>query len=314
MKHRPLVDFMIAGAQKCGTSALAHFLAQHPQISMSSVKEVHLFDAPDYSPDWTPQQIDERYRPWFTHSPEAAEGTPTTEGTPIQEGTPAVTTEGTPTVVGTPAVMGTLPGKGTPTSDVKMVSGGESAPVEPLMRGETTPIYLLLPEIAAELKRYNADLKLIVLVRDPVERAISHYYMAKERDYEHLPLWLALLSEPWRLRGCRNPRATDSAWRRHSYRRRGLYSVQLQNLWRHFDASQVLILRSGDLARRHGEVLQQVFEFLNVRAHPGIEAETVFEGERGGRRHRTISWLLRLSYLPEFARMRQLSRHMRPLP
>lgn len=270
--HRPLVDFMIAGAQKCGTTALAQYLGRHPQIRMSSQKEPHLFDAADYSAHWTPEQIDERYRPFFDQK-----GTPTFD----QKGTPTLNQNGTPTFDETPP-------------------GG-------IVRGEATPIYLFLPDIAPELKRYNPDLKLIVLLRDPVERAISHYYMEMNRDCEHLPLWRALCAEPWRLRRCEDPRRHDSAWRRHSYRRRGLYSLQLQNLYRHFDAAQVLLLSNTDLAERHGEVLDRTFEFLGIPALGGIEARTVFQGERGGQRHRLVSWALRLSYLLEFARMRQLS-------
>ena len=118
---------MIVGAQKCGTVALHRFLSRHPEIGMSSRKEVHLFDAPEYSNDWTPEQIDERYLPFFAHC-----------------------------------------------------AGART-------RGEATPIYLFFPEIARELKRYNPELKLIVLLRNPVQRAISHYYMEKNRDAEHRP-------------------------------------------------------------------------------------------------------------------------------
>ena len=169
--YRPMLDFMIVGAQKCGTTALAHFRSQHPEIGMASPKEAHLFDSPKYSSDWTPEQIDERYRPFLEHCTGAA------------------------------------------------------------VRGEATPIYMFLPEIAGELKRYNPDLKLIVLLRDPVERAISHFYMEKNRDKEHLPLWLALLAEPFRLRRREDAKHVDSHLRRHSYRRRGLYSLQLRNLY-----------------------------------------------------------------------------------
>ena len=63
--YRPKLGFMIVGAQKCGTVALHRFLSRHPEIGMSSRKEVHLFDAPEYSNDWTPEQIDERYLPHF---------------------------------------------------------------------------------------------------------------------------------------------------------------------------------------------------------------------------------------------------------
>ena len=246
--YRPKLDFMIVGAQKCGTTALAHFLSQHPEIGMASPKEPHLFDSPEYSSDWSPEQIDERYRPFFEHCGDAT------------------------------------------------------------IRGEATPIYMFLPEIANELRRYSPNLKLIVLLHDPVERAVSHYYMEKGRDREHRPLWLALASEPIRLRRCADARAHRSAMRVCSYRRRGLYSLQLRNLYRFFDQDQVLIVRTPVLRTRHHEALRRVFAFLGVSERVRIEPEIVFEGERGGRKHRAVSWLLRLSYLAEFARLRALLR------
>ena len=237
---------MIVGAQKCGTTALARFLSRHPDIGMASPKEMHLFDSPQYAGDWTPEQIDERYRPFFRHC----------AGTAV--------------------------------------------------RGEATPIYMFLPEVAREIQRYNPDLKLIVLLHDPVERAISHYYMERARGREHRPLWLALLCEPMRLRRCRDGRAFGSALRVCSYRRRGLYSLQLRNLYRWFDRSRVLVVRTRDLRQHHDAVLRRVFAFLGVSEQVRIEPEIVFQGDRGGRTHRTVSWLLRLSYLAEFARMRAL--------
>ena len=189
------------------------------------------------------------------------------------------------------------------------------------VRGEATPIYMLLPEVARELHRYNPELKLIVLLRDPVERAISHYYMERARGDERLPLWLALLSEPFRLRRCRDARQADSAMRRHSYRRRGLYSLQLRNLYRHFDRSRVLVIRTNDLLRRHDTVLRQVFAFLGVSGNVRIAPERVYpdvpgNGGRAGRPHRAVSCLLRLSYLAESTRLRMLRRQegSPPLP
>ena len=246
--YRPRLGFMIVGAQKCGTTALAHFLSQHPEIGMASPKEPHLFDSPKYSRDWTPEQIDERYRPFFEHCGDAA------------------------------------------------------------IRGEATPIYMFLPEIARELQRYNPELKLIVLLHDPVERALSHYYMEKNRGKEHRPLWLALTREPFRLRRCKDARAHGSAVRVCSYRERGLYSVQLRNLYRFFDTDRVLIVRSRDLRTCHQSVLGRVFTFLGVSGDVRIASEVVFEGDRGGKRHRAVSWLLRLSYLVEFVRLRGLLR------
>ena len=250
-KHQPRLGFMIVGGQKCGTTALAHFLSQHPEIGMAAPKEVHLFDAPNYSPEWTPEEHDRRYRSRFTHCADAR------------------------------------------------------------ILGEATPSYLFVPGIARDLARYNPALKLIVLLRDPVERAISHYYMEKGRGRERGPLWLALLREPSRLRRCQNGRARGSEMKTYSYRTRGLYSLQLRNLYQHFDRKQVLIVPARDMMERHHEILRRVFAFLGVSDEVRIAPEIVFKGERGGKRHRFVSGLLRLSYLAERRRLRALLRDPR---
>ena len=61
------------------------------------------------------------------------------------------------------------------------------------IRGEATPIYLYFQEIAAEVNRYNPALKVIVQLRDPVERAVSPVYMENGRGGESLPFWSVLL-------------------------------------------------------------------------------------------------------------------------
>lgn len=247
--YRPRLSFMIVGAQKAGTTALAQFLDAHPEIGMSSRKEVHLFDAPEYSSDWTPEDIDERYRPHFEQSRFTG-----------------------------------LPG-------------------DPVL-GEATPVYLFLSDVPAELRRYNPELRVVVLLRDPVERAISHYYMEKGRGGERRPLWQALLLEPFRLRRSRDERRPESAQRTHSYRARGLYSRQLRDLYRAFPPEQVLVVRAEDLLTEHGAALRRVFAFLQVSTEVGVAPAVVFEGEPGRPKHRLVSWLLRLSYVAEFVRLR----------
>ena len=130
--------------------------------------------------------------------------------------------------------------------------------------------------------------------------------MEKERGGERLPLWLALLCEPFRLRRCRCPRAPRSALRTHSYRSRGLYSLQLRNLYRCFDRDRVLIVHNRDLRQRHDVALRWVFAFLGVSEDVRIAPEIFNEGRHGGRKHRLVSRVLRLSYLRERARMRAL--------
>ncbi|MBI2382246.1 MAG: sulfotransferase [Gammaproteobacteria bacterium] len=62
------VDFLIAGAQKSGTTALAAFLAEHPGLCIAEGKEAHVFDAPDFDDGWSHESVSERFRPYFRHA------------------------------------------------------------------------------------------------------------------------------------------------------------------------------------------------------------------------------------------------------
>jgi hypothetical protein len=212
------LDFMIIGAQKAGTTALSHFLAQHPAICMAEGKEVHLFDASEYSSDWSVERINAFYAPSFAQASECCQW------------------------------------------------------------GEATPIYLYRPDIIPELKRYNPHLKLIVMLRDPVERALSQYAMEYGRGNDSLPLWLALLLEPVRLRYARG-RRKDAAVRCYSYSDRGVYDIQLRRLNEYFSPGQILIVENATLRSDHAGTLAKIFAFLGVDDQVSIPSEQIFRGD-----------------------------------
>lgn len=62
---KPQVSFVIGGVQKGGTTALARFIARHPDIALPTGKEAHVFDAPDFDDNWGVDEVNERYRPHF---------------------------------------------------------------------------------------------------------------------------------------------------------------------------------------------------------------------------------------------------------
>src|SRR3546814_4841803 len=98
---------------------------------------------------------------------------------------------------------------------------------------------------------WSSDVCSSDLLRDPVDRALSHYHMERARHTEHWPLWPAMLLERWRLRGHHDDFADGSPLRHFSYRARGDYAAQLDALYRHFPPHQVLDRKSTRLNSRH---------------------------------------------------------------
>lgn len=167
------------------------------------------------------------------------------------------------------------------------------------MQGDATPISLLHPRFIARIARYNPAMRWIVLLRDPAERALSHYLMERSRGHETRSLWTALLLERWRLRGHADDFALDSPLRHCSYRLRGDYARQLDALFARFDRTQVLLLDSRALDADPQGVLRRACAFLGVAPLSGpVRPQRVFQGDysvlpRTALRMRMLRWWLR---------------------
>lgn len=138
-----------------------------------------------------------------------------------------------------------------------------------LLTGEGTPYYLFHPCVPQRVYHHFPNLKFIVLLRNPINRAISHYYWEVNLGYEMLSLKDALLQEPERLRGETEKLLADETYYSHnhqhySYLSRGIYVEQLQNWMNVFPREQFLIVQSEDLASQSPKTLNQVFEFLDL--------------------------------------------------
>ncbi|MFC6152716.1 sulfotransferase domain-containing protein [Nocardioides yefusunii] len=135
--------------------------------------------------------------------------------------------------------------------------------------GEASPYYLWDPRIAGKVAAQYPGVKALVLLRDPVERAWSHYQERTQNGVEPLGFAEALAAEPARLEGeidrmLADPtyHSTSHDW--YSYRSRGIYLPQLQNWLTHFHRDQVLVLRSEDMYGDVQGVFDQVSEFLGL--------------------------------------------------
>ena len=146
---------------------------------------------------------------------------------------------------------------------------------------DATPITIFRPEFIKACYQFNPKAKFIVVLRDPIERAVSQYYMELARSYEHRSMLTAFLLEPFRLKGINHPPCwdIDSPFRTHSYLSRGRYSKQLKSLYAIVPKNQVLVLQQSTLKNQHKHTMHKVFEFLDLPQHD-VPSKQVFVSEK----------------------------------
>jgi hypothetical protein len=133
--------------------------------------------------------------------------------------------------------------------------------------GEASPTYLFHPEAPRRIHAVFPEVKLISLLRNPVDRAYSHHQMEFRRGIDPLSFEEAIDQEPERLRES-NPDIRDGNWRRFSYVSRGIYVEQLARWLEVFPREQFLIIKSEDFFREPGRHFDQVLQFLELPACP----------------------------------------------
>lgn len=131
--------------------------------------------------------------------------------------------------------------------------------------GWSTPSIMFVRAAVERLARYNPELKVIALLRHPVERAFSHYRMQAASGLEPLAFRAALEREPARLEAGLDFGQPGLLF---SYLARGLYGPQITRLLDVFGPSQVLFVDSARLATRHHATLATVYDFLHVPRPP----------------------------------------------
>ncbi len=201
-----MVNFLICGTQKGGTTALDAYLRAHPKIAMARIKEVHFFDQDQWFVADPPD-----YAYYHRHFEQIASRV-----------------------------------------------------------GEATPIYLYWQAAAERIWHYNPAMQLIVLLRNPITRAYSHWNMERARHAESWSFAEAIRQESAR---CRE--ALPQQHRVYSYVDRGFYSEQLRRLWRYFDRDQVLVLKSEALQLNPQQTLDQVCDFLEIERLTTITPQQV---------------------------------------
>ncbi len=199
------LDFIIAGAQKAGTSALADLLDGHPKIKMPHKDELHRTIQPA--------------RHFFDDEERFARTE--IDYTSLQRGC-------------------ARKGKAT-------------------LLGSCTPIYIYWRPAMERIWNYNNQLKLLILLRNPADRAFSHWNMQRDRGLENLDFLAAVQEEKNRAR-----QAVPFQLRKFSYVDRGFYAEQIERVFRYFPREQVHAIKFEHFRRNARQALDSVCNSLGV--------------------------------------------------
>jgi hypothetical protein len=177
---------------------------------------------------------------------------------------------------------------------------------------EATPEYLYDPAAPARIRAYEPGMKLLVLLRDPVERAYSAWNMfrafAGEARHAHLREdrdFLSAVREELVAVGYPGAAAEPS------YVRRGFYHDQLVRYFRHFPTGQLMVVDSRQLRSRTAGTLAEVSQFLGLRRHDWgrVPADPVHARGYAAPMPEPARVLLREVYRPHNARLYELLGH-----
>lgn len=156
--------------------------------------------------------------------------------------------------------------------------------VASVITGEASPSYFFHPYAAKRIKETLPDVKLILVLRDPIERAYSHYNHIKRLNREPLSFEEALEKELERITPDVEKLARDENYkadqrRDYSYLTRGYYAKQLKEWYKHFPKEQLLIIQSEEFYRETPKVYDEIVEYLGLNSYtlPTFEAKNALK-------------------------------------
>lgn len=250
--EKDILDFIIIGAQKSGTTSLFQYLRHHPEISLPAGKEVPYFSHDAlYTGGWTAYMRD-LARNEFEGAAD-----------PMQKwGT-----------VTTHYMAGAV-----------YRSSGDAA-LKNSHDEHTVPL---------RIRECLPDVRLIAILRDPVERALSHHRMTVRRGRERRSFDDAIgeLLRPHALeRARRCPRESEDT----GYITWGEYGRILAGYFDVFPREQILVVFTDELERAPAQLLGRIQEFIGVRAD--VEPDNLGTRYQIGKVERGFSWMNRSSWM-----------------
>jgi hypothetical protein len=149
---------------------------------------------------------------------------------------------------------------------------------EPGLNLDSSPYYLFHPAVPRRMQALLPEAKLVVLLRDPVRRAYSHYWHERARGRESLEFEEAIRAEPQRIAAADARLADGSLDRsgdhqRYSYLARGRYAEQLERWFALYPRARFHVVRFEDLVKDPLGRLNDVLAFLGLAAASKVNLE-----------------------------------------
>jgi hypothetical protein len=167
----------------------------------------------------------------------------------------------------------------------------EAAPPGTL-RGESTPFYLYNRAAQLRIRDQIPDARLIIVLRDPVERAHSNWTHMWSAGLDPIDDFLGACAA--------EDRRSEAGWADFwHYKKLGLYGEQLEHLYSVFPREQVVFARYRTMVEDPAGTLNRIFAFLGVETGVVSEMprENVTAHPERSRRHRSMSKILRAGAL-----------------
>ena len=138
------------------------------------------------------------------------------------------------------------------------------------LKGEVSPSYIWDKTSAQRIFEHNKEAKVIVSLRNPIERAYSHYLMHYHTGYDRAPSFEKALKEK-----------NNNIWGGgNMYLEMGLYYPQLKAYFDLFGSDRIMVLIAEDWATDNERALDKVYEFLGVDPFQGNQPEEPFNASK----------------------------------
>ena len=131
------------------------------------------------------------------------------------------------------------------------------------LKGEISPAYIWDTTSAKRIREHNRDAKIIVSLRNPIQRAYSHYLMHFQTGYDRSKTFEEAITAP-----------KKEIWGGgNQYLEMGLYHDQLKAYYDLFDPTNIKVIISEEWTKNNGEALNDIYDFLGLEpfTNPDLE-------------------------------------------